>query len=301
MLSLQQERATDMEKGDLSGKDLKMFLRFQQDESDAAGIYRRLSEKAKSESNRSVLSEMAGEEAGHAAFIADYTGRQLMANGRKVFLICLLAQVFGLMFVLKLLERDERVTSSAYAADETLAAFSETEAKHEQQLLDMIDERQLHYMGSIVLGLNDALVEFTGALAGYTLALGSCTMVALTGSITGIAAALSMGSSEYLSTKSDGGGARHALRAAVYTCAAYLVTVFLLICPYILIARPVVASMVMLALAIMVIAAFNFYYSVVRNEKFTHRFGEMALISLSVAALSFVIGFLLKVFTGIGS
>lgn len=26
-------------------------------------------------------------------------------------------------------------------------------------------------MGSVVLGLNDALVEFTGALAGFTLAL----------------------------------------------------------------------------------------------------------------------------------
>jgi VIT1/CCC1 family predicted Fe2+/Mn2+ transporter len=216
-----------------------------------------------------------------------------------VFTTILLARLCGLMFVLKLLERDEGMASSAYAQDETLAAFAKTESKHEQRLLDMIDERLLHYMGSVVLGLNDALVEFTGALAGYTLALNSCPMVALTGSITGIAAALSMGSSEYLSTKSDGGDRHHAFLSAFYTSAAYLITVFLLIAPYIWISQPVVASVVMLTLAIVVIAAFNFYYSVVRNEKFTHRFGEMAIISLSVAALSFVIGYLLKEFTGI--
>ena len=50
-------------------------------------------------------------------------------------------------------------------------------------------------MGSVVLGLNDELVEFTGALAGFTLALSDHRLIALTGSITGIAAALSMASS----------------------------------------------------------------------------------------------------------
>lgn len=254
---------------------------------------------AKSDNNRTVLLEMSKEEAGHAMFISGYTGRKLVYNRWKVMMIVVLARLFGLMFVLKLLERDETLSTNAYENDEILAAFAKTEDKHENQLLDMIDERLLHYMGSIVLGLNDALVEFTGALAGYTLALGNCPMVALTGSITGIAAALSMGSSEYLSTKSDGGEGRHAMLSAFYTSVAYLVTVFLLIAPYIWIAQPVVASVVMLTLAIIIIAAFNYYYSVVRNEKFSHRFGEMAIISLSVAALSFVIGYLLKLFTGI--
>lgn len=65
---------------------------------------------------------------------------------------------------------------------------------------------RLSYMSSVVLGLNDALVEFTGALAGFTLALNEPRLVALTGSITGVAAALSMAASEYLSTKSDATG-----------------------------------------------------------------------------------------------
>jgi VIT1/CCC1 family predicted Fe2+/Mn2+ transporter len=288
-----------MEKRILSDKEMTVYLKFQQDEVNAVEIYRRLGEMSKSGNNRTVLLDMSKEEAGHAAFIAEYTHRKLNYSRWRVFSVIILARIFGLMFTLKLLERDEGLAVSSYTDDELLSAFAKTEDKHEETLLDMIDERMLHYMGSIVLGLNDALVEFTGALAGYTLALGNCPMVALTGSITGIAAALSMGSSEYLSTKSDGGDRHHALLSAIYTSVAYLITVFLLIAPYILIAQPVVASVVMLVLAIVVIAVFNFYYSVVRNEKFRHRFGEMALISLSVAALSFIIGYLLKLFTGI--
>ena len=45
----------------------------------------------------------------------------------------------------------------------------EDEDKHEQELIDLIDEERLRYVGSIVLGLNDALVELTGALAGLHL------------------------------------------------------------------------------------------------------------------------------------
>ena len=37
------------------------------------------------------------------------------------------------------------------------------EKRHEAELLRMLDEERLRYAGSIVLGLNDALVELTGA------------------------------------------------------------------------------------------------------------------------------------------
>jgi VIT1/CCC1 family predicted Fe2+/Mn2+ transporter len=109
-----------------------------------------------------------------------------------------------------------------------------------------------------------------------------------------------MGSSEYLSRTSDGEDRKHSLLAAFYTSLAYIITVFLLIAPYLWIPQPSVALVVMLVLAILIIAGFNFYYSVVRSESFKKRFVEMALISFSVAALSFVIGYLLKIFTGIG-
>ena len=84
----------------------------------------------------------------------------------------------------------------------------EDEDEHERQLLDLIDEERLRYVGSMVLGLNDALVELTGALAGFTLALQNTRIVAMTGLITGVAASLSMATSEYLSTKSEGEGVK---------------------------------------------------------------------------------------------
>ena len=40
------------------------------------------------------------------------------------------------------------------------------EEEHERELIALIDEERLRDMGSVVLGLNDALVEFTGMLAG---------------------------------------------------------------------------------------------------------------------------------------
>ena len=42
------------------------------------------------------------------------------------------------------------------------------EDEHEAKLIALINEERLKYIGSIVLGLNDALVELTGVLAGLT-------------------------------------------------------------------------------------------------------------------------------------
>ena len=157
---------------------------------------------------------------------------------------------------------------------------------------------RLCYISSVVLGLNDALVEFTGALAGFTLALNEPRLVALTGGITGIAAALSMAASEYLATKSERAGRsiRCGLRSAPGV--TYLVTVAILILPYLLFSSALAALGVMLLAALTVIALFNYYYAVVRCESFRRRFFEMALLSFGIAGISFLIGYILKLFTG---
>jgi VIT1/CCC1 family predicted Fe2+/Mn2+ transporter len=156
----------------------------------------------------------------------------------------------------------------------------------------------LKYAGSIVLGLNDALVELTGALAGLTLALQNTRLIALTGSITGIAAALSMGASEYLSTKSEE-TAKSPLMASIYTGAAYIVTVILLILPYLLLDNYYACLGVTLAVAVTIIALFNYYISVAKDEPFRKRFLEMAGLSLGVAGLSFLVGYLIRSVLGV--
>ena len=163
------------------------------------------------------------------------------------------------------------------------------EEKHEDQLLDMLDEKSLQYAGSVVLGLNDALVELTGALAGLTFAFRDTKLVALAGLITGISASFSMAASEYLSTKSDESG-QNPVRSALYTGIAYIFTVFMLILPF-LIAKNYYFSLGWTIFnAILIIAVFNYYISVARGYNFKKRFLEMASISLGVALFSFIIG-----------
>jgi VIT1/CCC1 family predicted Fe2+/Mn2+ transporter len=150
----------------------------------------------------------------------------------------------------------------------------------------------------MVLGLSDALVELTGALAGLTLALQNTKLIALTGSITGIAAALSMGASEYLSTKAEG-TARNPVKAAIYTGGTYMITVLLLVLPYLILKNYYVCLGCTLAFAVSIIAVFNYYISVAKEEPFRKRFFEMTGLSLGVAAISFFIGFLIRTFLGI--
>jgi uncharacterized membrane protein YdjX (TVP38/TMEM64 family) len=106
-------------------------------------------------------------------------------------------------------------------------------------------------VGSIVLGLNDALVELTGTLAGLTFALQRGSIVAISGIITGIAAAFSMAASDYLASKAEGDP--RAKKSAIYTGAAYLVTVVLLVLPYLLL--PQRGGWIYLSLAITLLIA----------------------------------------------
>ena len=177
-------------------------------------------------------------------------------------------------------------------------AIIRDENDHENALIGLLDEERLRYMGSIVLGLNDALVELTGALAGFTFALQDTKLIALTGSITGIAAALSMGASEYLSTKSEE-TAKSPMKASLYTGGAYIVTVLLLILPYLILENFYVCLVFTLSVAVLIIAFFNYYISVAKDVPFKRRFLEMVGLSLGVAALSFFIGYLIRTFLDI--
>jgi VIT1/CCC1 family predicted Fe2+/Mn2+ transporter len=145
--------------------------------------------------------------------------------------------------------------------------------------------------------LNDALVELTGALAGFTLALRDTTLIAVAGLITGVAASLSMGASEYLSTKTEEG--ENPLKSSIYTGIAYILTVAFLISPYLIFDNLFICLAIALLNAIIVIFLFTFYISVAKDLSFKARFGEMAGISLTVAAITFVIGFVINHFLGV--
>lgn len=279
----------------------KALIRFQINEITESRVYAALAKRQKDSHNKEVLESIAAEEMGHYEILGHYTGCTPKADGWRIKKYSWIARLLGITFTIKLMENNEGHAQQNYAQYTDypeLQKISEDEEKHERELIELINEEKLEYMGSVVLGLNDALVEFTGALAGFTLALSDSKLIALTGSITGIAAALSMASSEYLSTKSDG-DTKHPVKAAIYTGIAYIFTVIALVAPFILLDNALIALIIMLGMALLIIALFNYYYSVARDESFKKRFTEMALLSFGVAALSFGIGYLLKIFTGI--
>lgn len=278
------------------------FLFFQEDEITSSIVYAKLAHIVKDSENKKTLLQIAAEEKAHYEILKRHTGKEVSPNRWRIFKYYWLARILGLTFAIKLMEKEERDAQEVYARYPEypeLEKLGRDEEVHEQKLIGLINEEKLEYMGSVVLGLNDALVEFTGALAGFTLALSNAPLIALTGSITGIAAALSMASSEYLSTKSEEGDSKHPVKAAVYTGIAYIITVVALVAPFIFIENVLIALGLMLVMALTIIALFNYYYAVARGESFKKRFLEMAILSFTVAGISFLIGYALKTLTGI--
>jgi len=264
--------------------------------------YQKLSEVTKDTHNRDVLLRISRDEMRHYNLWKDYTKRAEKPNWAMVWLYYLVSRIFGLTFGIKLMERGEGKARSTYReiSDSMPKALdiAEEEDEHEKQLIEMIDEERLNYVGSMIRGLNDALVELTGALAGFTLALQDSRLIAMAGLITGIAASMSMGGTEYLACKSEE-TSQTPLKSALYTGMAYIFTVMFLIFPYLLFANIYVSLGIMIFDAIIIIVIFNFYISIAKDVSFGKRFSEMALLSLGIAAISFAIGFVLRQFLGV--
>ena len=287
----------------LSEKALSIVLKMQQNELTESFIYKKIAKFAKGEENKKTLLRLSAEEKAHYEIWKGYTKKEMKPNRAKAFFYTFLARTLGFTFAVKLMERGEENAQGEYALLAEEAPESETirreEEEHEAALLQMLDEESLKYVGSMVLGLSDALVELTGSLAGFTFALQNTKLIALSGLIVGISATFSMASSEFLSAKSE--GRKDALKSCSYTGIAYLLTVVFLILPYLLFktSQFIPALFTMLVIIILIIAAFTYYTSVAQDVPFGSRFLEMAGISISVAVISFVVGILAKAFLGV--
>ncbi len=282
---------------ELSPETQAAVLEAQRSEITEYRIYMRLSERIDDEHNRQVMLRIARQEKEHYDFWRTHTGRDVAPSRLQRWLYLVIATVFGVTFAIKLMERGEEEAQETYEqlAEEIPGAerIVREEEEHEQELVDMIDERHLRYIGSIVRGLNDALVELSGAVAGLTFVLNNTSLIGTTGFITGIAASLSMAGSEYLGSKSEETD-KNPVTASLYTGLAYLLVVLFLIFPYFLLGDVIPALAVMLANVLVVVVLFTFYTSVTRDLSFRHEFGEMAAISLGIAAVTFVIGFVIR-------
>ncbi len=278
------------------------MLAWQKTEITEYHIYTRLAEAIKDPNNRAVMRKIGQDEKMHYHIFERYTGKKVAPDRFKIFFYYWIARLFGLTFGVKLMERGEEKAQAGYAlvieAIPAIEAVFREEEEHERQLLAMLDEEVLKYTGSVVLGLNDALVELTGTLAGLTFAFQNTDLIALSGLITGISASFSMAASEYLSNRAEG-GETSPLRSAVYTGIAYIFTVTVLVLPYLLLNNYLVCLAWTLINTILIIAVFNFYLAVAKDLNFGKRFLEMAAVSVGVAVFSFGVGIVIRQVFGI--
>ncbi len=287
----------------ISEKNMQLIKKMQQSELTESVIYEKISRFAKGEENQNTLRRLSQEEHAHYEIWKRYTGIEMKPEKGKVFWYSLMARILGFTFAVKLMENGEEAAQDEYErlAEEVPESvhIRAQEVEHEKALLDMLDEERLQYVGSMVLGLNDALVELTGSLAGFTFAMQNTRLIALSGLIIGISATFSMASSEFLAARSE--GRSDALKSCSYTGIAYLFTVIALIAPYLIFpnSQYILALVCMLIVVVLIIAGFTYYTSVAQEEPFKSRFLEMALISVGVAVMSFFVGIAAKHFLGV--
>jgi VIT1/CCC1 family predicted Fe2+/Mn2+ transporter len=111
-----------------------------------------------------------------------------------------------------------------------------------------------------------------------------------------------MAASEYLPARADNNA--KAGHSALYTGAAYLITVALLTLPCLLVPQAGPGIFVSLAItvtvAVLIILGFTFCVSVAKNLPFRRRSLEILGISMGVSAFSFLVGLLVRSVSGMG-
>lgn len=158
-------------------------------------------------------------------------------------------------------------------------------------------DKFLLYAGSVVLGLSDAVVSITGALAGLSWSFHDTRVIGFAGAVIGISAALSMGASEYLSEKED--NIKSPLIAGLFTGGAYLAAAVILVLPYFLVTNPITAFIMSAVVAIGIVAWYAWYVSKNKEGGFSQRFFTMIGVCLFVGILSFLFAGTFQALTGI--
>ena len=280
----------------------RRLIRLQRMERTEMEVYRRLANREKKAENKNILQKIYIQEINHYNLLKEKTGEDVDYSKFRVYFHVITSIFLGLTFSLKLMEKTEQNAAQEYR-DLGYDDIAEEEDEHEKELLSLLEEDALNYLSSIILGLSDALVELTGALAGLTFAFQELRIVALAGLVTGISASFSMAASEFLATKEENSN-RSPIKAALFTGSAYIITVFLLVIPYLLLTdnseiifglEPHIQALIItFIIGLLIIALFNFYVSVAQDKSFNRRFIEMVIILLIVTMISFLVGLILR-------
>lgn len=268
----------------------------------ARDIYLFLAKAAKGksgEANKRTLLTLAEVEDNDFDILAQYTGiEKIHTSHIHLWGFRLARFFFGYTFCVAMVERFEHRIGHRKASETVFRYYPFLEdqmASNEDynSIQDlMADDLQLKKIGAMSLGINDALIELLGALAGFTITFGSSSIIAATGLVTGTAASLAMGTTSYLTARQS--EEESPLSSGYFTALTYLIVVIFFVLPFLFISNPYVAMGLVVIIALIVIVLFSFYVSVVKGQRFIQRTIEMASLSLGVSMASFLIGYLIK-------
>ncbi len=250
---------------------------------------------------RDALKLLLEDERRHYNILSKLFAREEEANPWIVKFYMLLSAIFGVYFIIKLIKRRKERLKEQYkevgSSFNPIREILREEEMHIKQLDLQLKDERAKYIGSTVLGLNDALVEMTGSLTGLTFALQNSILIAISSLVVGVSAALSMAASEFLSRRAEGD--RNPLKGAIYTGIAYISVVILLVTPFFLLKESIQALLTSLGVAISLVAFFSWYISVVRETSSREEFFTMVTLSLGVAFVAYLVGEGFSLFLGI--
>ncbi len=275
----------------------KKILGYQKVEITEHHFYRRLAESMKEEGNREILKRISRDELAHYDYWKKHTGEEVKPSELRLAEYLILSRIFGITFAIKLIEKNEAHAQEAYDAVShhipEVRKLVDEENAHEKELINLIDEKRLRYTGAVVRGLNDGIVEITGEVAGLSFVFHDSLLIGVIALITGSVGSLSLASSEYLAAGWEE-GPQTPLGAAGYTVVAYMLSLLVLIWPFLIISEPFFALAIVIVNAIILIFFYNYHLSVAKEINFSRRFIQMLLISLGIAVISFLLGYLIQ-------
>lgn len=280
----------------------KIFILNARNELTEHFVYNKLAGMEKNPQNRAALERLSEQEKEHYEFWHSLAPNAVIhPRWYTIAAISFLRVIFGVTFVTKLLEGEEKKAIENY---ESIAATVPSEHKqrflqiiaderaHENALIGQLKEKRVSYISFIVLGLADAIVEITGVHAGFLGVTGSTLIAGISGVIVGFSAAISMGSASYLQAKQEPG--RSALTSGLATGLSYFFSVILLALPYFLIHTMILAFVLSTSVGIILIATFTFYGAIVFDRPFWREFAEATGLMLATALATFILGTLIS-------
>jgi len=277
--------------------------KFAKDELKDFTIYSELKKFVKDKKAKNILEKLSNQEFSHYKFWSKLsTKKQYSVSKMEVLFFKVMMLIFGLTFTLKLLENHEKDVIKSYkeylkkvkgSNRVELMKIIKEEEFHEINLINMIKEERVTYLGASILGLNDSLVEMTGVLAGITAALQNSFIVAISALITGIAASMSMAASSYLQAKAEN---KNPKKTAYYTGIYYISVVLFLVLPYFLLSNVYLALFFSIVIAISIVSFTSFYIAVLFKREYKKEFMEMFTLSLGISLITFIIGILARTF-----